>query len=623
MDNQAVGRRVWEAVGGEKNVNSLVHCATRLRFKLKDESIADTQKLKNDPDVIQVVQSGGQYQVVIGSNVSDVYQAIVDEQGLGEGASSESEDTSKNPLNRLIDIISSIFTPFLGAMAAAGILKGFLSLATVLGWLAADSGTYQILFAAADGVFTFLPVMLAFTAAKKFKTNQFLSVAIAMALVYPTITQLAGSGVAVDFFGLPVILSQSGYTSSVIPIILAVWVQSKFEPLVKKVIPQFLQMIFVPMIVLLVMVPLTFLVLGPIGTVIGNALGGLFNSIYSFSPLVAGVIMGSMWQVLVMFGMHWGFVPIIFLNIEQYGFDVLMPMLLPAILAQGGAALGVALRTKDSKLRSLGISSMITSFFGITEPTVYGVTLPLKKPFIVACISGGIGGGIIGFAGVKAFSSGLISLLTIPTFISTDPALESSVTMAIIGTAVAFVLGFVGTYLIGFDEEVQDEKLEATETTTGDTISTARHNLKSPLTGKVLPLTEVPDKVFSSGAMGKGIAIDPEKGELVAPADGEITTIFPTGHAVGLTTTDGVEILMHIGMDTVELNGEGFAKFVKQGDKVKAGDLLVRFDIEKIKAAGYSVITPVVVTNTDHFADVLELDQQEIIANEDFLAIVK
>lgn len=622
MDNQAVGKRVWEAVGGEKNVNSLVHCATRLRFKLKDESVADTQKLKQDPDVIQVVQSGGQYQVVIGSNVADVYQAIVDEQGLTD--QSGTEDQSKNPLNRLIDIISSIFTPFLGAMAAAGILKGFLSLATVLGWLSADTGAYQILFAAADGVFTFLPVMLAFTAAKKFKTNQFLSVAIAMALVYPAITQLAGAGGAVDFFGLPIVLAQSGYTSSVIPIILAVWVQSKFEPLVKKVIPQFLQMIFVPMIVLLVMVPLTFLLLGPIGTVIGNGLGSLFNSIYSFRPLVAGLIMGSLWQVFVMFGMHWGFVPIMFLNIEQYGFDVMVPMLLPAVLAQGGAALAVAIRTKDTKLRSLGISSTITSLFGITEPTVYGVTLPLKKPFGVACLSAGIGGAMIGFAGVKAFSSGLVSLLTIPTFISTNQAVESNVTMAILATALSFVLAFVGTLIVGFDETVQDEKLETNQqTTAGDTISSARHNLKSPLSGKVLPLSDVPDKVFSSGAMGKGLAIDPEKGELIAPADGEITTIFPTGHAVGLTTKDGIEILMHIGMDTVELEGQGFETFVKQGDQVKAGDLLVRFDIEAIKAAGYSVITPIVITNTEHFADVLELNQEELIASEDFLAIVK
>lgn len=620
MDNKEVGKRVLESVGGEKNVNSLVHCATRLRFKLKDESVADTERLKADPDVIQVVQSGGQYQVVIGSNVADVYKAIMEDSSLGETPKEEGE--KGNILNQLIDIISSIFTPFLGAMAAAGVLKGFLSLAVVLGWLSDTQGTYQILFAAADGIFTFLPIMLAITAAKKFNTNQFLSVAIAMAMVYPAISQVASDGATLDFFGIPAILSPSGYTSSVIPILLAVWLQSKFEPLVKKIVPQFLQTILVPLIVLLVMVPLTFLVVGPLGTVIGQGLGSLFNSVYNFSPLVAGLIMGGFWQVFVMFGMHWGFVPLIFLNIEQLHYDVLMPMLLPAVLAQGGAALAVALRTKDSKLRQLGISSTITSFFGITEPTVYGVTLPLKKPFIVACISSAIGGAVVGMSGAKAFANGLVSLLSIPSFISTIDGVESNVTMAILATAGAFVLAFIGTLVVGFDDPAA-ETSTTTPSTTTLTETNARHILQSPLTGKIVALSDVKDPVFSSGAMGKGLAIEPEEGELIAPADGEITTIFPAGHAVGFTTTDGIEILMHIGMDTVELNGDGFTPHVKQGEKVTAGQSLVSFDIDKIQAAGYSTITPIVITNTNTFADVLDLNQEEIIQGEDFLTIVK
>jgi len=618
--NKEIAVRVLDAVGGKENVNSVVHCATRLRFKLKDENKADTARLNQDDDVIQVVQSGGQYQVVIGSHVSDVYREL---NGVANfDGEADSKGDKGNLLNQLVDIISSIFTPFLGAMTGAGVLKGFLTLAVTLNWLAADSGVYTVLYAIADGLFTYLPVMLAFTAAKKFRTNEFLAVSLAMALVHPDITALAGQ--TLSFLGLPVIIGASAYTSSVIPIILAVFLQSYVERFFKKVIPSFLQIICVPLAVFLIMAPLTFIVVGPLGTILGNLLGSAYDSIYHFSPLIAGAVMGGLWQVFVMFGMHWGFVPIMFLNIEQYGFDVMVPMLLPAVLAQGGAALAVAIRTKDTKLRSLGISSTITSLFGITEPTVYGVTLPLKKPFVVACLSAGIGGAMIGFAGVKAFSSGLVSLLTIPTFISTNQAVESNVTMAILATALSFVLAFVGTLIVGFDETVQDEKLETNQqTTAGDTISSARHNLKSPLSGKVLPLSDVPDKVFSSGAMGKGLAIDPEKGELIAPADGEITTIFPTGHAVGLTTKDGIEILMHIGMDTVELEGQGFETFVKQGDQVKAGDLLVRFDIEAIKAAGYSVITPIVITNTEHFADVLELNQEELIASEDFLAIVK
>lgn len=619
MDNKIVGKRIWEAVGGKKNVISLVHCATRLRFKLRDESVADTEKLKADPEVIQVVQSGGQYQVVIGSHVADVYQAIVDEQGLSDSSSSDDDKASGNLLSRFIDIISAIFTPFLGAMAAAGVLKGFLTLATVLGWLSAESGAYQILFAGADALFTYLPVMLAFTAAKKFKTNQFLAVTIAMALVYPNINAVAGAGTALDFFGIPVILSASGYTSSVIPIILAVWVQSKLEPLVKRIVPQFLQTIFVPLIVILVMVPLTFLLLGPIGTVIGNFLGSIFNAIYGFSPLVAGLIMGGFWQVFVMFGMHWGFVPIMFLNVDQLGYDYMMPMLLPAVLAQGGAALAVALRTKDIKLRSLGISSTITAFFGITEPTVYGVTLPLKKPFIVACVSGAIGGAIIGFAGVKAFASGLVSVLTIPSFISTIDGVESSVVMALVASVVSFGLAFIGTLVVGFDDPAAEKKSE----TTTNPEKGLRYNLQSPLSGSIVPLSEVKDPVFSTGAMGKGIAIIPENGELRAPADGTISTIFPTGHAVGMTTDEGIEILMHIGMDTVELAGKGFEALVKQDDHVKTGDLLVKFDIEEIKNAGYSVVTPIVVTNTNEFTDIIDFNQKEIIAAEEFLTVVK
>lgn len=620
MDNKAVGKRVIDAVGGKENINSLVHCATRLRFNLKNEEVADTKKLNQDPDVIQVVQSGGQYQVVIGSNVADVYNAIMEDQGMMAG--DDNAAPSGNILNRFIDIISSIFTPFLGAMAGAGVLKGFLTLATVMNWMSATSGTYTILYTAADGLFNFLPVLLAFTAAKKFKTNEYLAVLVAFALVYPSISTAASAGTSLDFFGIPVILSASGYTSSVIPILLAIYVQSKFEPLVKKVVPQALQLIFVPLIVLLVMVPVTFIVLGPIGTVIGNALGSVFGTVYGFSPIVAGLIMGGLWQVFVMFGMHWGFVPIMMLNIADMGYDYLAPMLLAAVIAQAGASLAVAFKAKDTKLKSLGFSAALTAVFGITEPTVYGVTLPLKKPFIAACVGGGIGGAIIGFGQVKTFAFGLISLLSIPSFFSTDPNIESNVTIAVVGTVVAFAIAFIGTFVLGFNEGKEDEAVEEA-VTAGDQSFAGRKNLQSPLTGKIMPLSEVKDPVFSSGAMGKGVAIEPTVGELRAPADGEISTIFPTGHAVGMTTDDGVEILMHIGMDTVELKGEGFEAQVKQGDHVSAGDLLVKFNLDTIKEAGYSTITPIVITNTNDYSDVLDLEQTDIVASEDFLAIVK
>lgn len=618
--NKEIAVRVLDAVGGKENVNSVVHCATRLRFKLKDEEKADTNRLIQDDDVIQVVQSGGQYQVVIGSHVSDVYRELTGVTNF-DGESEKSAEKG-NPLNQLIDIISSIFTPFLGAMTGAGVLKGFLTLAVTMNWLAADSGVYTVWYAIADGLFTYLPVMLAFTAAKKFKTNEFLAVSLAMALVHPSITELAGQ--TLSFVGIPVIIGASAYTSSVIPIILAVFLQSYVERFFKKVIPSFLQIICVPLAVFLIMAPVTFIVVGPLGTIVGNLLGSGYDAIYNLSPILAGAIMGGLWQVFVMFGMHWGFVPIAMVNLTQFGFDTMVPMLLPAVLAQGGAALAVFFITKNVKLKGLALSSTITSLFGITEPTVYGVTLPLKKPFIAACISGAIGGAIVGFSQVKNYTFGLVSLLSLPSFIPQDTQDMSGLIAAAIGTAVAFGAAFVLTFVLRFEDQPNPADTDTEKSKVpAPSITNERVVLSSPLAGRVVPLNEVKDQVFSSGAMGKGIAIDPANGTLVAPADGTITTLFPTGHAIGLTTTDGVEILMHIGMDTVELEGKGFEIFVKQEDQVKKGDLLVKFDLSLIKEAGYSTVTPIVVTNTPNYLDVLDMNQEDVLQGEDFLAIVK
>ncbi len=562
--NKEIAVRVLDAVGGKENVNSVVHCATRLRFKLKDENKADTARLNQDDDVIQVVQSGGQYQVVIGSHVSDVYREL---NGVANfDGEADSKGDKGNLLNQLVDIISSIFTPFLGAMAGAGVLKGFLTLAVTLNWLAADSGVYTVLYAIADGLFTYLPVMLAFTAAKKFRTNEFLAVSLAMALVHPDITALAGQ--TLSFLGLPVIIGASAYTSSVIPIILAVFLQSYVERFFKKVIPSFLQIICVPLAVFLIMAPLT----------------------------------------------------------SQTGVDTMVPMLLPAVLSQGGAALAVFFMTKNVKLKGLALSSTITSIFGITEPTVYGVTLPLKKPFIAACISGAIGGAFIGFSQVENYTFGLVSLLSLPSFIPQDTKDLSGLIAASIGTAIAFGAAFVLTFFLRFeDQPATDASAAPAKEPAAPTDSSSKERviLSSPLEGKVVPLAEVKDQVFSSGALGKGIAIEPTVGALYAPADGTITTLFPTGHAVGLTTTDGAEVLMHIGMDTVELDGKGFEVFVKQDDQVKRGDLLVKFDLDTIKAAGLSTITPIVVTNTPQYLDVMDMNQTDVLQGEDFLAIVK
>ncbi len=625
--NREIAQRVLAGVGGPENVKSVVHCATRLRFVLKDEAKANTEQLKNDDDIIQVVQSGGQYQVVIGSHVGDVFQELTSLENFSDKAQeSENEKTKGNIFNRFVDIISSIFTPFLGAMAGAGVLKGFLTLALTLGWVTETSGVYTVLFSISDGVFTYLPVMLAFTSAQRFKTNPYLAVALGMALVHPSVTALAGE--TLSFFGIPVIIGPSGYESSVIPIVLAVFIQSYVERFAKRVIPSFLSTILVPLLIFIIMAPITFIAIGPIGTVLGDLLGQAYNSVYSVSPIIAGAVMGGLWQVFVMFGMHWGFIPIMMVNLAQ-GSDSLMPMLLPAVLAQGGAALAVFFMTKSIKLKSLAVSSTITSLFGITEPTVYGVTLPLKKPFIAACISGAIGGAFVAFKQVQNFSFGLVSLLSLPGFIPQDTKSISGVIIAIIGTVIAFVLAFILTLVFRFEDPAKsaEKPVQATNQSNNGLDSdglhkTERYTLASPLEGKIFPLSEVSDQVFASEALGKGVAIEPSVGKLYAPADGTVSTLFPTGHAVGITTVEGVEILVHIGMDTVNLEGNGFILAVKQGDKVTKGDLLVTFDIEKIKEAGLSIVTPVVVTNTDQYLDVVENNQTEIVVGEDLLAVI-
>lgn len=624
LSNRELATQVLELVGGKENVNSVVHCATRLRFKLKDESLAKTEEIKNIPDVIQVVQSGGQYQVVVGSRVSEVYNELLDISGLGE--STDEEKKENNIFNKFVDIISGVFTPFLGALAGTGVLKGLLSILLLTGVLTNTSGTYQILYAASDGLMQFLPFAVAFTAAKKFKTDPFIALSIAGALLYPSITQMASEQAALNFMGIPVIISPTGYMQTVIPIILFVWLQKYVETFMKKIVPEFLKIILVPMLTIMIMVPLTFVAIGPLGTIIGSGLGTAYTAIFNFSPILAGAVMGGLWQVFVMFGMHWGIVPIALNNLTIYNYDTLSPMLLGAVLAQAGAAFAVFLRTKNEKRKALALSGTLTAVFGITEPTVYGVTLPLKKPFIAACIGGAVGGAIIGGAGVKLFASGLISILSIPGLVSTIDGVESNVMAGIIGSIVSMVVAFILTLVIGFDKE-EETSTQGADTKSSNEKSTqqtgTKEELVSPVTGTIVPLSEVKDEVFSSGALGKGIAINPTVGELYAPATGEITTVFPTGHAIGMTTTDGVEILIHIGMDTVELEGKGFDIKAKQGDRVNKGDLLGYFDIDYIKEAGKPVITPIVVTNSDQFLDILTLNQQDVVSGEELLVVVK
>lgn len=593
MNNKELATKILNSVGGKENILDVFHCATRLRFRLKDETIAETKLLKSTPGIIQIVQNSGQYQVVIGNEVSSVYESLVE---VMEGVASSDDTTAKKEgiAAKFIDIISSIFTPFLTVLAGTGVLKGILSLTVFLVPEFVETGTYTLLNATGDAFFRFLPIAIAFTAAKKFKANQYIAMALAMAMVYPieNTTDLV-------FMGIPVIYG-AGYTSTVFPIILAVFAQHYVEGFFKKITPKFL-VFGVTLMTLLIMVPLTYLLIGPFGTIIGTILSKGVNGLYAFSPLLTGIALGGLWQILVVFGMHWGFIPLTLLNFSTLGYDNLLPMSIAGVIAQAGATFGVFLKAKDKNLKGLAASGSLTALFGITEPAVYGVTLPLKKPFIAASIGGALGGGLIAAFGVKSFAFSA-SILALPNMIGRN-GIESSATIGLIGLSISFIIAAILAFVLGFDESNEQKNLENESIQTDETTSknTDILSIVSPLSGQLLSLDMIEDPVFSSGTMGNGVAISPNSGTVVSPVDGTVTLLFPTNHAIGITSSEGIEILIHIGMDTVELNGKGFSPLVKQGDSIKIGQEILIFDEEVIKKHNKNILTPIVVTNSENY----------------------
>ncbi|MES9774387.1 beta-glucoside-specific PTS transporter subunit IIABC [Priestia megaterium] len=627
MSHQKLARQILDLVGGKENVNSVFHCITRLRFKLKDESKIKTDELKNLDGVVTVMQSGGQYQVVIGNHVSEVYKEVTAIGGFSSKKSqgeAEVDEDKGNLLSRFIDLISGIFTPILGVLVAAGMIKGFNALFVALGWLTNTGGTYQILNATGDALFYFLPIILGYTAMKKFGGTPFLGIVIGAALVYPDLSTLTSgeplytlfagtlfeSPVFIEFLGIPVILMT--YSSSVIPIILASFFAAKVERGFAKVVPSVVKTFLVPTLTLLVVVPLTFIIIGPIATWAANFVGQGTIWVYNLSPIIAGIILGAFWQIFVIFGLHWGLIPVAFNNLATQGFDPILSMIFAASFAQTGAVLGVWLKTKNQKLKTLSAPAFISGIFGVTEPAIYGITLPKKKPFIISCIAAGIGGGMIGLFGTKLHVMGGLGVFGFPSYIHPEEGMNSSFWGLVIAVLVATVLGFVLTYFFGGVNK-NEAPLEKTKSKSNKSVT-----IDSPLKGQIVPLSEVSDKVFASEAMGKGIAVLPTEGRVVAPVSGIVTTLFKTKHAIGLTSDEGVDILIHVGIDTVQLEGEHFIAHIKQGDKVNAGDLLVEFDIEKIKEGGYEVVTPVIITNHSNFGS-LEVTQVKSVDVSDHL----
>lgn len=648
----ALAKTIIKDVGGKDNVISVVHCTTRLRFKLKDEKKANDDALKDTDGVVTVVKAGGQYQVVIGNEVADVYEAVLKEGGFsggGQVADDDLDDSNMSLMDKAIDLISGIFTPILGPMAAAGMIKGLTAMCASFGWLAKTSGTYEVLYAIGDGFFYFLPLILAITSAKKFKVDRFTAITIGAAMCYPAMVAMNSSKkvlfdlfngtflhsqVHATFLGIPII--SMNYTSTVIPIILAVWFASVVEKWCKKWIPTVVKTFLVPFVTLLIVVPLTFLIIGPLATWIGNALAAITSAVYNFSPVLAGILLGGFWQVFVIFGVHWGFVAVMMSNIAALGYDPILGLSLGASFAQIGVVLAILLQTKDQKLKGIALPAFLSGIFGVTEPAIYGVTLPRKKPFVLSCIAAGIGGGLIGFFGTKMYIMGGMGVFVIPAAIGPKTGVDMSVYGLMIAMAVSFVLGFILQMVLGKKsvDQAYDEKQAKTVqevANQADTIAKAAPSLAStsdlnvstelvsPLAGELLPLSEVKDEVFSSGAMGEGVAVEPSEGVLHAPADGKVVMTFPTGHAIGMKTSDGAEILMHIGMDTVNLQGHGFETLVAKGDEVKAGDELVKFDIDAIHAKGYVVTTPIVVTNSKDYEKITVVSQGKVKVGQEIL----
>ncbi|KQL34779.1 PTS beta-glucoside transporter subunit IIA [Bacillus sp. FJAT-25509] len=618
MDYKRTAREIIDLVGGEKNITNLIHCITRLRFNLNDDSIADKNKAKIEAidGVMGVNRSGTQFQVIIGNDVIKVFDEINKMANINSGNSDGNKKTKGKGIGSIFDVISGTFAPILPAITGAGMIKAILAILLTFHWISDKSQAYIIMNAIGDGAFYFIPFLVAFSAAKKFGSNQFVAVAIAGAIMHPSITALLSSGKPVHFIGLPV--TAVTYASSVIPILLAVWIASYVEKWTDRVTPSMVKLIIVPTITLLVMVPITLIAVGPLGVIIGSGLSKGVTFLYAHTGIFAGLLLGGTFSLIVMTGMHYAFLPIVVGNLSTKGYDTILPAMFMANMGQAGAAFAVFLKSKNKSFKSLALSVSMTALMGVTEPAMYGVNMRLKKPFIGALVGGAIGGAYYALMAVKLYvipsNAGLPG---IPFFIG------ETFVYALIGLPIAFIAGTIAAYFIGFEDvEVKEDKTEEKVVNEVKNVDQNRiQEVVSPIKGKVVPLTDVKDATFSSEALGKGIAIEPQEGKVVSPVNGVVTTLFRTKHAIGITSENGIEILIHVGMDTVKLDGEFFTAHISQGDVVKAGDLLVEFDLVKIKEAGYEVTTPIVITNSTNYLEINTVNKENVKENETLLTV--
>ena len=618
MDYKKTAADILELVGGEKNVASVTNCMTRLRFVLNDAGKADVEGLKKVKGVQGVVTKNGQFQVVIGTDVSHVCDEIKKLGRFGEETQAPKE--KKGIAAGFFGGLTAIFQPIIPALAGSGMIKALLALLVFVGWVDSGSQTYQIFNAFGDALFSFLPFMLAFSAAKYFGCNQYVSAALAGVLLHSSFTSLEAPILLFGF--IPV--TQVSYGGSVVPILLIVWAQSYIERFANKISPKSVKIFLAPLLTIIVTGCLGITILGPLGNLVGQGLAVGFNWLNDYAGWVIPFLMGTFCPFFVMTGMHYCFAPIQTIQYATLGYGTILgPGMLASNIAQGTASLVVGLKSKNKDLKQLGISAGFTGLMGITEPALYGVTLKYKRPLYAAMIGGGVAGLYAGITGIHTYSSTTAGLLALPVYIGGSGF--GNVINAAVTIVISMVVTAIATLILGFDDPVEEqiEGIPAVDAKEEEKAPSMRIEIASPVKGTEIPLSEVKDEVFSKNIVGKGAAVIPAEGKVYSPVDGTVASVFDTKHAIGLVSEDGVEILIHVGLDTVELGGQHFTAHVAQNDKVKKGQLLLEFDIDAIKAAGYDTVTPVIISNTDSYLDVLAADAGEINAGDMLITIVK
>ncbi len=592
---EKLAQSIVEHVGGKGNISSLTHCVTRLRFVLKDEAKADDQFFMNADGIVSLIKSAGQYQVVIGNNVPDVYDDVLKVAGL---SSNENVEEVKKPFKEaFFDLVSAIFMPMLAVLTGSGMLKGLLSILTFAGVMSQKSGLYTLLYDAADAIFLSMPVVIGYTSAKKFKIDPILGLVLGAALTYPSL-----QNTKLHVLGLTV---QASYTSTVLPIVIITAIAAWMTHRLNKIVPDVVKTFVVPLIVIAICAPLGFVVIGPAANFVSNLLLGGIMSIYSISPVLALALIAGLWQIMVIFGIHSIFAVTAIMTLATGAPTPIFAGQFPTTFAQTATVFAIWLKTKDKKLKNVALPAWISGIFGVTEPAIYGVTLPHMKQFVITCIGSALGGVYLGLTHCLTYQMAGMGIFAIPGFLNP----KGNAGMTLINVAISMVISmgfsFVATMMTYKDETAQDE------------------DILSPMNGEVHPISEIDDAAFRTGAMGKGVYVVPSDGKIYAPFDGTVTLLFPTKHAVGLTSTKGTEMLIHVGIDTVNLGGKPFTAHVKQGDHVKKGDLLLEADLDIIKEAHLSTDTPVLITNSNDYTDVLEEYTGKASTHQAILKLVK